>query len=428
MILGTAIGVLPGIGPALTIALLLPVTYDVDATGAFIMFAGIYYGGMYGGSTTSILLNTPGEAASVITAMEGFQMARRGRGGPALATAALGSFVAGTIATLLITFVGPSASDLVKLFQPADYFALMVLAFTSVGALVGRSALRGLISVVLGLFVGLIGFDVINGQVRYVFGQPELQGGISVVLLAVGLFAVGETLHVAAHHATGDDEIVPVRGRVWLSRADLRRSWKPWLRGTALGFPLGMLPTGGAEVPTFLSYGVEKRLSKHREEFGQGAIEGVAGPEAANNAAFGGVLVPLLTLGLPTSATAAIMLTAFQQYGIQPGPSLFTEQSALLWALIASMYVGNVMLVVLNLPLVRVWVKLLEIPKPLLYSAILVFACLGVFSADRSTYDIYLMIGVGVLGYLMRMFDIPVAPMIVGLMLGPVMEAQLSRA
>ncbi len=216
VILGTAIGVLPGIGPALTIALLLPVTYDVDATGAFIMFAGIYYGGMYGGSTTSILLNTPGEAASVITAMEGFQMARRGRGGPALATAALGSFVAGTIATLLITFIGPSASDLVKLFQPADYFALMVLAFTSVGALVGRSALRGLISVMLGLFVGLIGFDVINGQVRYVFGQPELQGGISVVLLAVGLFAVGETLHVAAHHATGDEEIVPVRGRVWL--------------------------------------------------------------------------------------------------------------------------------------------------------------------------------------------------------------------
>jgi len=428
VLLGTAVGVLPGIGPALTIALLLPVTYDVEATGAFIMFAGIYYGGMYGGSTTSILLNTPGEAASVVTALEGFQMAKRGRGGPALATAAIGSFVAGTIGTVIITFVGPAASRVVRLFQPADYFALMVLAFTSVGALVGRSALRGMISLTLGLFVGLIGFDEINGQARYVFGESHLQGGISVVLLAVGLFAVGETLYVASHRDTGGDEIIPVRGKLWLSGDDLRRSWKPWLRGTALGFPLGMLPTGGAEVPTFLSYGLEKRLSKHRDEFGKGAIEGVAGPEAANNAAFAGVLVPLLTLALPTSATAAIMLTAFQRYGIQPGPSLFTEQAPLLWALIASMYVGNVMLVVLNLPLVRLWVKLLEIPKPLLYSAILVFACLGVFSAARSTYDLYLMIGVGTLGYLMRMFDIPVAPMIVGLMLGPVMESQLSRA
>jgi putative tricarboxylic transport membrane protein len=428
VLLGTAVGVLPGIGPALTIALLLPVTYDVDATGAFIMFAGIYYGGMYGGSTTSILLNTPGEAASVITSLEGFKMARRGRGGPALATAALGSFVAGTIATLLITFVGPAASEVVKLFQPADYFALMVLAFTSVGALVGRSALRGLISVALGLFAGVVGFDEINGQARYVFGQPELLGGIGVVLLAVALFAVGETLYVAAHHNTGADDIIAVRGRVWLSRDDLRRSWKPWLRGTAIGFPMGMLPAGGAEVPTFLSYGVERRLSRKPEEFGHGAIEGVAGPEAANNAAFGGVLIPMLTLGLPTSATAAIMLTAFQQYGIQPGPSLFTEESALLWALIASMYIGNVMLVVLNLPLVRLWVKLLEIPKPLLYASILTFACLGVFSSTRSTYHLYLMIGLGVLGYVMRVFDIPVAPMIVGLILGPVMEAQLSRA
>ncbi|MDQ3544159.1 MAG: tripartite tricarboxylate transporter permease, partial [Actinomycetota bacterium] len=320
VLLGTAVGVLPGIGPALTIALLLPVTYDVEATGAFIMFAGIYYGGMYGGSTTSILLNTPGEAASVVTALEGFQMAKRGRGGPALATAAIGSFVAGTIGTVIITFVGPAASRVVKLFQPADYFALMILAFTSVGALVGRSALRGMISLTLGLFVGLIGFDEINGQARYVFGESHLQGGISVVLLAVGLFAVGETLYVASHRDTGGDEIIPVRGKLWLSGDDLRRSWKPWLRGTALGFPLGMLPTGGAEVPTFLSYGLEKRLSKHRDEFGKGAIEGVAGPEAANNAAFAGVLVPLLTLALPTSATAAIMLTAFQRYGIQPGP------------------------------------------------------------------------------------------------------------
>jgi len=387
VLLGTAVGVLPGIGPALTVALLLPVTYDIDATGAFIMFAGIYYGGMYGGSTSSILLNTPGEAASVVTSIEGFQMAKNGRGGAALATAALGSFVAGTISTVVITVVGTTASRLVKLFQPADYFALMVLAFTSVAALVGRSLIRGMVSLLLGLFVGLIGLDVVNGKSRYVFGQIQLQGGVDVVLLAVGLFAVGEALYVASHRKTGDDKVIPVRGRVWLSREDLRRSWKPWLRGTAIGFPMGTLPAGGAEVPTFLSYGIEKRLSKHPEEFGHGAIEGVAGPEAANNAAFGGVLVPLLTLGLPTSATAAIMLTAFQQYGIQPGPSLFTTQAPLLWALIASMYVGNVMLVLLNLPLVRVWVKLLEVPKPLLYGSILVFATLGVYSprATRST-------------------------------------------
>lgn len=429
VLLGTAVGVLPGIGPALTVALLLPVTYDLDPTGAFIMFAGIYYGGMYGGSTTSILLNTPGEAASVVTALEGFEMARRGRGGPALATAAIGSFVAGTLSTVAITVVGTSASRLVKLFQPSDYFALMVLAFTGVAALVGRSALRGLISLVLGLFIGLIGFDQVNGRARYVFGRIELQGGIDVVLLAVGLFAVGETLHVVAKRQNGDAErAIAVSGRAWMTRDDFRRSWKPWLRGTAIGFPLGTLPAGGAEVPTFLSYGVEKRLSKHPEEFGKGAIEGVAGPEAANNAAFGGVLVPLLTLGLPTSATAAIMLTAFQQYGIQPGSDLFTRQSSLLWALIASMYIGNVMLVVLNLPLVRIWVKLLEIPRPVLYSAILTFAALGVYASTRNTFHLYAMIAIGTLGYVLRLLDVPVAPMIVGLMLGPEMESWLSRA
>ena len=347
------------------------------------MFAGIYYGGMYGGSTTSILLNTPGEAASVVTSLEGFQMATRARRTGARHRGA------GQLRRRHDRHGGcsrssePGASSVVKLFQPADYFALMVLAFTSVGALVGRSALRGLISLALGLFVGLIGLDEVNGKSRYVFGQLHLQGGIGVVLLAVGLFAVGETLYVAAHHATDADEIVPVRGKLWLTRSDFQRSWKPWLRGTALGFPMGMLPAGGAEVPTFLSYGLEKKLSKHKDEFGHGAIEGVAGPEAANNAAFGGVLVPLLTLGLPTSATAAIMLTALQQYRIQPGPDVFTKQAPLLYALIASMYIGNVMLVVLNLPLVRLWVKLLEVPKPLLYSAILVFASLGVFERRR---------------------------------------------
>ncbi|MDO8391774.1 MAG: tripartite tricarboxylate transporter permease [Actinomycetota bacterium] len=426
VLLGTAIGVLPGIGPALTIALLLPLTYDIEPTAAFIMFAGIYYGAMYGGSTSSILLNTPGESASVVTALEGFQMAKRGRGGAALATAAIGSFVAGTLSTILITFIGPTAGRLATKFQPADYCALMVLAFVSVAALVGRSALRGLISLGLGLFVGLVGIDQLSGSARFTFGQANLLDGIDVVVVAVGLFAVGEALHAAAH-AHSPEEIIPVNGRAWLTRDDLRRSWKPWLRGTAIGFPMGCLPAGGAEVPTFLSYGIEKQLSKNKEEFGKGAIEGVAGPEAANNAAFGGVLVPLLTLGLPTSATAAIMLTAFQSYNIQPGPNLFDEQGPLLWALIASMYIGNVMLVMLNLPLVRVWVKLLAIPRPLLYACILVFATLGVFSASRNPNDLYLMVGIGVVGYGMRYFDIPVGPMVLGLILGPLIEAQLRR-
>ena len=295
---------------------------------------------------------------------------------------------------MLITFVGPAASEVVKLFQPADYFALMVLAFTSVGALVGRSALRGMISLGLGLFVGLIGFDEINGQARYVFGQSHLQGGISVVLLAVGLFAVGETLYVASHHDTDADEIVPVRGKLWLSRGDFQRSWKPWLRGTALGLSARDAADRwrrGPDVPV-VRPGEDACRSTRTSSVGARS-RGSPDRRRRTTRRSAACSIPLLTLALPTSATAAIMLTAFQQYGIQPGPSLFTEQAPLLWALIASMYIGNVMLVVLNLPLVRLWVKLLEVPKPVLYSAILVFACLGVFSASRSTYDMYLMIG-----------------------------------
>jgi putative tricarboxylic transport membrane protein len=426
--LGTIVGVLPGIGPALSIALLLPVTLNFDPTAAFIMFAGIYYGGMYGGSTTSILLNTPGESASVVTTLEGFQMARRGRGGAALATAAIGSFVAGTISTVAITFAGPAIADAALLFQPADYFALMVLAFVSVAALLGRSLIRGAVSLMIGLLIGLVGIDVVSGQTRYTFGVPELLDGLSITVVAVALFAVGEALYVGAHHRHTDDEIIPVRGSVWMTRDDWRRSWKPWLRGAAIGFPIGALPAGGAEVPTFLSYATEKALSKHKDEFGKGAIEGVAGPEAANNAAFSGVLVPLLTLGLPTSATAAIMLAAFQIYNLQPGPLLFETSGDLVWAMIASLYIGNVMLLILNLPLVKIWVKLLEVPRPLLYSSILVFATLAVFAAANSTTDLLIMYGIGVVGFGMRRFDLPIGPMILAVILGPLMEAQYRRA
>jgi putative tricarboxylic transport membrane protein len=426
--LGTLIGVLPGIGPALTVALLLPLTYSFDPIGAFIMFAGIYYGGMYGGSTTSILLNTPGESASIVTTLEGFQMAKRGRGGPALATAAIGSFVAGTISTIAITLFAPVVANVALAFQPADYFALMVLAFVSVSALVGRSLLRGATSLFIGLFVGTIGIDVLTGQSRLTFGVTELLDGLNIVVVAVGLFAVGEALSVASRMRRERDDVLAVKGRVWMTRDDFKRSWPAWLRGTFIGFPLGALPAGGAEIPTFLSYNVEKRLSKHREEFGTGAIEGVAGPEAANNAAFSGVLVPLLTLGIPTSATAAVMLAAFQVYDLQPGPLLFTKAPELVWALIASLYIGNVMLLLLNLPLIRVWVKILEIPRPVLYAGILAFATLGVYSAANSVLDVLIMYGIGVLGFFARRLDFPVGPIVLGVILGPLLETQFRRA
>jgi putative tricarboxylic transport membrane protein len=426
--LGTAIGVLPGIGPALTVALLLPLTYNFDPTGAFILFAGIYYGGMYGGSTTSILLNTPGESASVATTIEGFSMAKAGRGGAALATSAIGSFVAGTLATLGLTFVAPLVAQLALLFQPADYFALAVLAFVSVTALVGHSLVRGMLALFLGLFIGLIGIDVLSGQARFTFGRTELLEGLDIVVVAVGLFAVGEALYVVSRLRHTKEEIVPVKGGIWMTREEWRRSWKPWLRGTLIGFPIGALPAGGAEIPTFLSYAVEKRLSKYKQEFGSGAIEGVAGPEAANNAAASGVLVPLLTLGLPTSATAAILLAAFQIYNLQPGPLLFQTSGDLVWALIASMYIGNVMLLVLNLPLIRIWIKILAIPRPLLYAGILVFATLGVYSAANSVGHVLIMYLVGIVGFFMRRYDISVGPVVLGAILVVIMEAQFRRA
>ncbi|HKG27122.1 MAG TPA: tripartite tricarboxylate transporter permease, partial [Thermomicrobiales bacterium] len=428
VLLGTFVGVLPGIGPALTVALLLPVTYSLEPVSAFIMFAGIYYGAMYGGSTTSILLNTPGESASIITALEGNKMAKRGRGAAALATAAIGSFVAGTLATLALTFVAPVMVDVALKFGEAEYVALIVLAFVAITAMLGVSIVRGLVSLFFGLAIGLVGIDSLTAQSRFTFGVPQLLNGIDVVTVAVGLFAVGETLWVGARLRHDPAEIVPVRGSIWMTREEWRRSWKPWLRGTALGFPIGSLPAGGAEIPTFLSYSIEKQLTKHPEEFGQGAIEGVAGPEAANNASAAGVLVPLLTLGLPTSATAAILLVAFQRYGLNPGPLLFEKDPDLVWGLIASLYIGNAMLLVLNLPLAGLWVRLLAIPRPLLYAGILLFAGLGTYSLHNSTVDLVVLYVLGVVGFLMRRFGIPVAPAVVGVILGPELETHFRRA
>ncbi|MBR2689550.1 MAG: tripartite tricarboxylate transporter permease [Aquamicrobium sp.] len=425
--LGTAVGVLPGIGPALTVALLLPVTYKLDPAGSLIMFAGIYYGGMYGGSTTSILLNTPGESSSIVTALEGNKMARAGRGGPALATAAIGSFVAGLIATIGLAFIAPAVVKLALSFGPAEYFGLMVLAFMTVSAAFGESTLRGLTSLFIGLLLGLVGIDLQTGQARLAFGIPDLLDGVEVTTLAVALFAIGEALSVAAARG-GDSTIQAIKGSVWMTREDWRRSWKPWLRGTAIGFPIGAMPAGGAEIGTFLSYSVEKQLAEKPEEFGKGAIEGVAGPEAANNASAAGTLVPLLTLGLPTTATAAIMLAGFQQFGLQPGPLLFVSNPQLVWGLIASLLVANLMLLVLNLPLIGLWVKLLTIPTPWLYAGILMFATLGTIGANPSTFELGMLLAFGLLGYGLRRFHYPIAPVVVGLILGPLAEQQLRRA
>lgn len=426
--LGTFVGVLPGVGPALTVAMLLPLTAQLDPTGALIMFAGIYYGAMFGGSTTTILLNTPGESASIATALEGNRMAKSGRAGPALATCAIGSFVAGTIAVVLLTLLAPAVVEVALKFGPAEYFALMVFAFTTVAAVLGASTTRGLASLFVGLMLGLVGIDSQTGQPRFAFGVPELLDGIDVVVLAVGLFAVGETLYVAAYTSRLPETLEKISGSIWMSAADWKRSAPAWLRATAIGFPFGSIPAGGAEIPTFLSYSLEKKLSRHAEEFGSGAIEGVAGPEAANNASATGVLVPLLTLGIPTSATAAILLTAFQNYGIQPGPLLFQIQPDLVWGLIASMYVGNVILLVLNLPLIGIWVKVLAIPRPMLYAGILVFATLGAYSLHQSWVDLATLYVFGLLGFVMRRFDIPVAPAVIGLILGPLAETQFRRA
>jgi putative tricarboxylic transport membrane protein len=426
--LGTLVGVLPGIGPALAIALLLPITYTVSPASALIMFAAIYYGAMYGGSTTSILLNTPGESGSVMTALEGNKMARQGRAGAALATAAIGSFIAGTIATAILAFTAPSIADLAIKVGAADYVALMLLAFTTVSSLLGSSQIRGFIALAVGLVLGLVGADLQSGLARLTFGNMSAIEGIETVPVIVAIFALGEALYIASRFKKVGWNILPMKGKALMTRDDVKRSWKPWLRGTAIGFPLGVIPAGGSEVPTFLSYAVEKNLTKHPEEFGHGAIEGVAGPEAANNANAAGALVPLLALGLPTSATAAVILVAFQTYQIQPGPTLFLTDGALVWTLIASLFIGNTLLLILNLPLVRLWVQLLKVPRPYLFAGIVTFALLGSYALNTSTFDVQVAIAIGIVGFLFRRYGMPITPLILGLILGPNLELQFRRA
>jgi putative tricarboxylic transport membrane protein len=355
-------------------------------------------------------------------------MARRGRAGAALATAAIGSFIAGTIATFVLAFTAPSIADLAIQVGSADYVALMLVAFTTVSSLLGASQIRGFIALTIGISLGLVGADLQSGLSRMTFGSDAALEGIATVTVIVSIFALGEALYLASRFKDSGWKVIPMKGKALMSRDDWKRSWKPWIRGTFLGFPLGVVPAGGSEVPTFLSYSLEKKLSKHPEEFGEGAIEGVAGPEAANNANAAGALVPLLALGLPTSATAAVILVAFQTYQIQPGPTLFLTNGALIWTLIASLFIGNALLLILNLPLVRVWVQLLRIPRPYLFAGIVTFALMGSYAVKTSIFDVQVAIAIGVVGFLFRRFGMPITPLILGLILGPNLEMQFRRA
>ena len=425
--LGTAIGVLPGLGPVATISILLPITFGLPPVSALIMLSGIYYGAQYGGSTTAILVNLPGESSSVVTALDGYQMARQGKAGRALATAAIGSFFAGTVATLLLALFAPPLAEVALRFGPAEYFSLMVLGLVASIVLANGSLLHALGMILVGLLLGLIGTDVNSGAARYTFDLPQLADGIGFVVVAMGVFGLGEIIGNLHHETTRDAMTTSVTG-LMPTREDWRRIWAPILRGTALGSVLGILPGGGAMLASFASYSMEKKLSRTPGGFGRGAIEGVAGPESANNAGAQTSFIPMLTLGIPSNPVMALMIGALVIQGIQPGPSVMTEQPELFWGLIASMWIGNLMLLVLNLPLIGLWVRMISLPYHLLYPAILAFCAIGVFSLNNAAFDIYLMAGFGALGYAFRKLDCEPAPMLLGFILGPMMEEYLRRA
>jgi putative tricarboxylic transport membrane protein len=425
--LGTAIGVLPGLGPVATIAMLLPVTFGLPPVSALIMLSGIYYGAQYGGSTTAILVNLPGESSSVVTALDGYQMARQGHAGKALATAAISSFFAGTVCTLLIAMFAPPLAEVALKFGPAEYFSLMVLGLVASIVLASGSLLHALGMIVLGLILGLVGTDVNSGMARYSFDIPEMADGISFVIVAMGVFGLGEIISNLQHEATRSTVMGKVTG-LMPTKEDLKRIVAPVMRGTALGAVLGILPGGGAMLSSFAAYSLEKKISKNSAMFGKGAIEGVAAPEAANNAGAQTSFIPMLTLGIPSNPVMALMIGAMILQGIQPGPSVMTEQPTLFWGLIASMWIGNIMLLILNLPLIGLWVKMISVPYHFLYPAILVFCAIGTFSLSNSTFDIYLMALFGFLGYIFHKLGCEPAPMLLGFILGPMMEEYLRRA
>ncbi|KAA3506510.1 tripartite tricarboxylate transporter permease [Agrobacterium vitis] len=426
-LLGTLIGVLPGIGPTATVAILLPVTFFLPPLGALIMLAGIFYGAQYGGSTTAILVNLPGEASAVVTAIDGYQMARQGRAGAALAIAALGSFFAGTVATIALAIAGPTLSSFALSFGPAEYVSLCIFGLLAATILAHGSVIKAIGMVCLGLVLGMVGIDVNSGSARLTFGSTDLYDGIEFVVIAVGLFGVAEiATNLESTEARG---ILQSKiGRLWPTREEFKQSWGAILRGTGVGTILGVLPGGGATLSAFSAYSVEKRVSKTPEKFGHGAIAGVAGPEAANNAGAQSSFIPLLTLGIPSNSIMAMMLGAMTIHGITPGPSVIQNQPELFWGLVASMWLGNAMLLVINLPLIGLWVKLLSIPYRLMYPAILLFCCVGVYSVSNRGFDVALVILFGILGYILRKAKCEPGPLLLGFVLGPLLETNLRRA
>ncbi|MGZ8288056.1 MAG: tripartite tricarboxylate transporter permease [Telluria sp.] len=424
---GTAVGVLPGLGPIATIAMLLPATFGLPPISALIMLSGIYYGAQYGGSTTAILVNLPGESSSVVTAIDGHQMARNGDAGKALATAAIASFFAGTVATILLALFAPPLADLALKFGPAEYFSLMVLGLVASVVLASGSLLNAIGMVILGLLLGLIGTDVNSGAARYTFDLPELADGVNFVIVAMGMFGIGEIIRNLEHDETRQLVMKKVSG-LMLTKEDFKRIVGPVLRGTGLGSALGILPGGGAMLASFASYSIEKKISKNSRQFGKGAIEGVAAPEAANNAGAQTSFIPMLTLGIPSNPVMALMIGAMIIQGIQPGPAVMTEQPALFWGLIVSMWFGNLFLVVLNLPMIGLWVKMITVPYHRLYPAILMFCAIGVFSLNNAEFDVWLMALFGLFGYICAKLDAEPAPMLLGFIIGPMMEEYLRRA
>lgn len=423
---GTLIGVLPGIGPLATIAMLLPITFHLEPTGALIMLAGIFYGAQYGGSTTAILVNLPGESSSVVTALDGYQMARQGRAGVALATAALASFFAGCVATIVIAVAAPALSRMALLFGPAEFSALMVMGLVAAVVLASGSIVSSLGMVMVGMLLGLIGTDVTTGEQRFTFGVRQIFDGVDFVVVAMGLFGVAEIIANLADKHTRSLSSGTIT-RLMPTMAEVREAAPAAIRGTILGSVLGVLPGGGALVSSFASYSLEKRLAKDPSRFGKGAIEGVAGPEAANNAGAQASFIPMLALGIPPNAVMALMIAAMTIHGITPGPKFLADKPTLFWAMIASMWIGNLMLVILNLPLVGIWVKLLKIPYAYLYPAILVFCCVGVYSVNLRVFDVFMMAGFGVAGYFMRRIGCEPAPLVLGFILGPMLEEQFRR-
>ena len=430
-LLGTAVGVMPGLGSSMAVALLLPMTFALEPTAAFIMFSGVYFGGLFGDSTMAILMNTPGQASAIASTFEGHRMAQDGRAAQALATAALGAFIGGMVASVCVVFLAPVLAEFSTSFGPAEYFALALFAFVATSSVVADSVLRGLASLVLGLGIAVVGIDAVTGAERFTMGSPQLFDGIPLVTVTVAILALGEVFHVASRVRREHEDLrIRRTGRPWLSGAEFREAAPAWLRGTAIGLPFGIVPVGGSEVPTFLAYSVERRLDRRRAhpQFGRGAIRGLAAPEAAGNSTTGMAMGALLTLGLPVSATAAIMLAAFRQYGLQPGPLLFDRSPDLVWALLASFFIAMIVLLAINLPFAQLWSKLLLIPKHYLYAGITLFCGLGIYATTGAVFDLLMLLGIGVLGFLMRRYGYPLAPLMIGMVLGPLAETSLRDA